>query len=127
MSKKIKLLNLNACQKLTLKEIQRMYYNYINPGLSDSLKVFSFGNDLVSSAYQSTIKLKNKRKILDFTGGLGVLNFGHNPQEVLKERKPEYIIILPWNIAKEVMDKYNYVKEWGAKFVTAVPELRVIG
>lgn len=46
--------------------------------------------------------------------------------EVLKERKPEYIIILPWNIAEEVMSEYHYVKEWGAKFVTAVPELRII-
>ena len=47
--------------------------------------------------------------------------------EVLKEKKPEYIIVLPWNIIKEIMDEYSYVKEWGAKFVTAVPELRVIG
>ena len=46
--------------------------------------------------------------------------------KVLRERKPEYIIILPWNIAEEVMDEYSYAKEWGAKFVTAVPELRII-
>ena len=46
--------------------------------------------------------------------------------DALKEKKPEYIIILPWNISKEIIDEYSYVKEWGAKFVTAVPELRVI-
>lgn len=46
--------------------------------------------------------------------------------EVLNERKPDYIIILPWNIAEEVLNKYSFVKEWGAKFVTAVPELRII-
>ena len=46
--------------------------------------------------------------------------------EVLRERKPEYIIILPWNIAEEVVGEYSYVKEWGAKFVTAVPELKMI-
>ena len=46
--------------------------------------------------------------------------------EVLRERKPEYIIILPWNIAEEVVGEYSYVKEWGAKFVTAVPELKII-
>jgi hypothetical protein len=44
----------------------------------------------------------------------------------LNERKPDYIIILPWNIAEEVLNKYSFVKEWGAKFVTAVPELRII-
>ena len=48
------------------------------------------------------------------------------PPEVLNERKPDYIIILPWNIAEEVLNKYSFVKEWGAKFVTAVPELRII-
>lgn len=45
---------------------------------------------------------------------------------VLRERKPEYILILPWNIAEEVLGEYSYAKEWGAKFVTAVPELRII-
>ena len=48
------------------------------------------------------------------------------PPEVLNERKPDYIIILPWNIAEEVLNKYSFVKEWGAKFVTAVPELKII-
>ena len=44
----------------------------------------------------------------------------------LKDKKPDYIIILPWNIAEEVLNKYSFVKEWGAKFVTAVPELKII-
>jgi hypothetical protein len=46
--------------------------------------------------------------------------------EVLKDRKPDYILILPWNIATEVMDANGFVREWGAKFVIAVPKLRVI-
>jgi len=46
--------------------------------------------------------------------------------EVLKDRKPDYILILPWNIATEVMDANSFVREWGAKFVIAVPELRVV-
>ena len=46
---------------------------------------------------------------------------------ILKEKKPAYILILPWNISKEIMDEYGFVKEGGAKFVTAVPKIRVIG
>ena len=46
--------------------------------------------------------------------------------EVLKDRKPDYILILPWNIATEVMDANSFVREWGAKFVIAVPELSVV-
>lgn len=43
----------------------------------------------------------------------------------LKKRKPEYIIILPWNIKDEIMEQLSYVKEWNAKFVTAIPELKI--
>jgi ABC-type Fe3+-hydroxamate transport system substrate-binding protein len=46
--------------------------------------------------------------------------------EVLKDQKPDYILILPWNIAPEVMDANSFVRGWGAKFVIAVPELRVV-
>lgn len=46
--------------------------------------------------------------------------------EVLKERKPDFVLILPWNIAGEVVNQHGYVHEWGGKFVTAVPELLVI-
>ena len=40
MSKKFKLLNYNDCQKLKFKNIQKMYSNYINPALSNSLNHF---------------------------------------------------------------------------------------
>ena len=39
--------------------------------------------------------------------------------------RPDYILILPWNIADEVVQQLNYVREWGGKFVTAVPALVV--
>ncbi len=41
--------------------------------------------------------------------------------------KPEYILILPWNIKKEIIEQLSYVKEWGGKFVTAIPGLKIIG
>ena len=43
----------------------------------------------------------------------------------LKEVQPDYIIILPWNLKSEVKQQLAYVKEWGGKFVTAVPQLEV--
>ena len=46
--------------------------------------------------------------------------------EVIKEKRPDYILILPWNISKEIIEEYSFVREWGAKFVTAVPEIRII-
>ena len=44
----------------------------------------------------------------------------------LRECKPDIVLVLPWNIANEVLAQHNYVHDWGARFVIAVPELRDI-
>lgn len=46
------------------------------------------------------------------------------PKE-LRERRPDYVLILPWNIADEVVKSNEFVREWGGKFVVAVPALRI--
>lgn len=45
---------------------------------------------------------------------------------VLVERRPDYLVILPWNIAAEVKQQNAHLAELGAKFVTAVPKLEVV-
>jgi hypothetical protein len=45
---------------------------------------------------------------------------------ILREKRPDYIVILPWNLADEVTAEYSYAREWGARFVVAVPQLREI-
>lgn len=47
-------------------------------------------------------------------------------ESIISETKPDYIVILPWNIKKEVMEQLDYVKGWGGQFVTAIPNLTVI-
>lgn len=44
----------------------------------------------------------------------------------IKINKPEYILILPWNIKDEIMEQLSYVHTWGGKFVIPIPELQVI-
>ncbi len=43
--------------------------------------------------------------------------------EKLEELKPDWVLILPWNIADEVIKHYQSVYSWGGKFVTAVPDV----
>ncbi len=43
----------------------------------------------------------------------------------LQQEKPDYVVILPWNLKAEVMLQLEYVRAWGGRFVTAVPELRI--
>lgn len=47
-------------------------------------------------------------------------------EEKISELKPEYVLILPWNIKDEVIEQLSYIKEWNGKFVVAVPQLELI-
>jgi SAM-dependent methyltransferase len=43
----------------------------------------------------------------------------------IRETKPEYVLILPWNFKDEIMDQVRYIREWGGQFVVPIPEVRV--
>ncbi len=47
-----------------------------------------------------------------------------HPDKV-KETKPDYIVILPWNLKEEIMGQMSYIKEWGGKFVVFIPEVKI--
>ncbi|WP_426441695.1 methyltransferase domain-containing protein [Bradyrhizobium genosp. P] len=48
-----------------------------------------------------------------------------HPEE-LARRKPDWVVILPWNIATEVLQLHEQIKSWGGRFVVTVPELKVM-
>jgi hypothetical protein len=39
--------------------------------------------------------------------------------------KPDYVLILPWNIREEIMEQLNYIKEWDGKLAVPIPELAI--
>lgn len=42
---------------------------------------------------------------------------------VIREIKPDFVLILPWNLQDEIVQQLKYINQWGGKFVTAVPSL----
>lgn len=46
-------------------------------------------------------------------------------ESVLRESRPDYVLILPWNLRIEVVEQLSYVREFGARFVCAVPRLEI--
>jgi hypothetical protein len=48
----------------------------------------------------------------------------HQPER-LAHTRPDYIVIMPWNLKAEITNQLEYAREWGAKFVVAIPELEV--
>lgn len=47
-----------------------------------------------------------------------------SPEEIRKS-KPDYLVILPWNIKDEIMAQMSYIRDWGGKFVVFIPEVKV--
>ena len=47
------------------------------------------------------------------------------PTERIAETKPDYVLILPWNLKDEIGKQLEYVREWGARLVVPIPELTV--
>ena len=48
------------------------------------------------------------------------------PPEKIAETKPDYVLILPWNLKDEIASQLAYIRDWGAKFVVPIPEVSVI-
>ncbi|HXX74380.1 MAG TPA: class I SAM-dependent methyltransferase [Nitrospiraceae bacterium] len=48
----------------------------------------------------------------------------YHPNKI-KETRPDYIFILPWNFKEEIMHQVAYIREWGGQFVVPIPEVRV--
>ncbi|HKU37273.1 MAG TPA: class I SAM-dependent methyltransferase [Polyangiales bacterium] len=44
----------------------------------------------------------------------------------IRESKPDYVLILPWNLRDEVMSQMAHVREWGGRFVVPIPELTIL-
>jgi len=48
----------------------------------------------------------------------------YHPNQI-KETKPDYLVILPWNLKDEIMEQMAYIRSWSGKFVILIPEIKV--
>lgn len=49
----------------------------------------------------------------------------HPPDEVARTR-PDYLLVLPWNLRDEILEQMSHVRRWGGSFVVPVPEVEVV-
>lgn len=104
-----------------LQEVKRKNKKVIGYGAAAK------GNTLLNFA-------KIDRNLLDYVVDKNPMKYGkllpgsHIPivkeEEILTD-KPDYVIILPWNIKNEVMVQLNYIKSWGGKFVVFQPKMEI--
>jgi hypothetical protein len=47
------------------------------------------------------------------------------PPEAIRDARPDYVLILPWNLREEIVAKASFIRAWGGKFVVPIPQLEV--
>jgi putrescine aminotransferase len=132
--------SIEDAEKLTIQEIHSLYAKHTNPSIVDSIGLFPFGRELVDYAEGCWIYLKNGKKVLDLTGGIGVLNHGHNHPRILaarsrfsSDKKMEvhksffspYIAALSANVSEALSGHlpYSYFPNSGAEAVEGALKL----
>jgi hypothetical protein len=48
----------------------------------------------------------------------------HHPDRI-RETKPDYVVILPWNLKDEIMEQLQFIREWGGRFVVPIPKVAI--
>ena len=47
-------------------------------------------------------------------------------EQVLREKQPDFVLILPWNLTDEITQQLAYIRDWGGQFVVPIPSVRVL-
>ena len=66
-------------------QVQKLYDSFINPNQTGIFSSLPYGKEIFDTA-EGVLCIQRGKKILDFTGGLGVLGLGHNHPKILKAR-----------------------------------------
>lgn len=66
---------------------------------------------------------RNPYKHGKFTPGTHIPIFA---PEKIRETRPDYVLILPWNLKDELVAQLSYVRDWGGELVVAIPELQIV-
>ena len=92
---------------------------YGAPGKSATLLQFcGIGKDLIEYTVD-----RNPYKQGRFLPGSHIPIFHPNR---IRENRPDYVVILPWNLKDEIVEQLNFIREWGGQFILPIPQLDVL-
>jgi len=100
------------------KEEGKSIVGYGAPGKGNTLLNYcGVGKDLIDYTVD-----RNPYKVGRFTPGTHIPI--HHPDKI-HETRPDYLLILPWNLKSEIMGQMSFVREWGGKFIIPIPEATI--
>jgi SAM-dependent methyltransferase len=115
-----------------IQEIKWSFFEFLLKARKEGKKTAAYGAAAKGNTFLNYCGIKSD--IIDFVVDASphkqgrFLPLSHIPvvrEDTIRKEKPDYILILPWNIKDEITEQLSYVKEWGAGFITAIPEVKV--
>ncbi len=104
---------------IACKEQGKRICAYGAPGKGNTLLNYcGIGPDFIDFAVD-----RNPYKHGRFTPGMHI---PIKPVEAIDEAKPDYLLILPWNLKDEIVHQMRHVGDWGCRFIIPIPEVHVI-
>jgi hypothetical protein len=104
---------------IAAKDSGKRICGYGAPGKGNTLLNYSgIGTDFVEFTVD-----RNPYKHGRYTPGMHI---PIKPVEAIDAARPDYILILPWNLKPEIVDQMRHVGTWGAKFIVPIPEVAII-
>jgi len=104
---------------ITAKDQGRKICGYGAPGKGNTLLNYcGIGTDFLDFTVD-----RNPYKHGLFTPGMHIPIF---PVEAIDATKPDYVLILPWNLRDEIVSQMRHVADWGGKFIVPIPEAMII-
>ena len=116
-----------------INQIKTNLVNFIEKAKKESKHVICYGAPAKGNTLLNYCKIskdlidytvdKNPNKQNLFLPGTHIPIFS---PEKIKETKPDFILILPWNLQDEIINELHYVKSWGCQFIIPMPEIKVL-
>ncbi|HEY5048799.1 MAG TPA: class I SAM-dependent methyltransferase [Rhizomicrobium sp.] len=119
--------------ELSVANIKSGIRSFLDAALSRGKSVAAIGAAAKGSTFLNTCDLTTED--IAFVADVNsrkqgrVMPGSHIPivaPEELRARRPDYVLILPWNLKTEIMDQLADIRRWGGHFVAAIPQLEVI-
>jgi 2-polyprenyl-3-methyl-5-hydroxy-6-metoxy-1,4-benzoquinol methylase len=100
------------------KQQGKTIVGYGAPGKGNTLLNYcGVGNDFLDYTVD-----RNPYKHGQFTPGTHIPIY---PPERIRETRPDYLLILPWNLKNEIIQQMGHIREWGGKFIVPIPEATI--
>ena len=116
-----------------VQRVKRMLVRFLIDARDRGLKTAAYGAPAKGNTLLNYCGIRDD--LVDYTVDRSPHKQGHflpgthlpvYPPSHVRETRPDYLLILPWNLQDEIVREMGFIREWGGRFVIPIPELTVL-